>query len=83
MLFFLVLDSNTKMQNGLIEVAAGDSLGIRARAENPFFSGISRKGRKTKIVTSCDNVFLTNVLLAWSRAPRKASGQNGNQSMLR
>ena len=42
-----------------------------ARAENPFFSGVSRKGRKTKIVTSCDNVFLTNVLLAWSRARGK------------
>ena len=27
----------------LIGVAAGDSLGDQARAENPFFSGISRK----------------------------------------
>ena len=36
-----------------------------------LYRDLSRKGRKTKNVTSCDNVFLTNVLLAWSRARGK------------
>ena len=42
-----------------------------ARVEDPFFSGGSRKGRKTKNLTPCDNVFRTNIMLARSRALRK------------
>ena len=90
--FIIMFRMAKSFDSKLIGVAAGDSLGIskmyfatsnrRSTVRKIRFLGVSRKGRKTKNVTSCDNVFLTNVLLAWSRAPRKASSQNGNQPIL-
>ncbi|WP_040681301.1 hypothetical protein, partial [Paenisporosarcina sp. TG20] len=42
-------------------------------------SPAGKNGTKTKNATSCGNVFVTNILLARSRAPRKASAWSGNQ----
>ncbi|MGA3676590.1 hypothetical protein ACPCXF_16025 [Lysinibacillus agricola] len=50
--------------------------------------GISDRGTKAKSITSCDNAFVTNILLprdpgaqrsGSSDAPRKAPSRNGNQ----
>ncbi|MGY3188214.1 hypothetical protein [Lysinibacillus sp. TE18511] len=54
-------------------------------------SGISNRGTKAKSITSCDNAFVTNIVLARdpaakrsgsSDAPRKAPSRNGNQPLV-
>ena len=66
-LFNIMFRMAKLVDSKLIGVAAGDSLGIKHVWKIHFFGGFP-KGRKTKTVTSCDNVFLTNIMLAWSRA---------------
>ncbi|MGE7942188.1 hypothetical protein ACQKNB_08880 [Lysinibacillus xylanilyticus] len=53
--------------------------------------GISDRGTKAKSITSCDNAFVTNIVLARdpaakrsgsSDAPRKAPSRNGNQPLV-